>query len=147
MNRAAMKALAKNMVDPRYQVRGLDSKAFPTCPFALRQTYMFCGNSRTVYSILGVMADIYIRATQKSYPKILVTWEESGELGKPDKLIVHNPEYAESMSMEAWRLDLPQEILDWYGLNRDEAAELWVQQSRGFSFEQLSKAILRGIEK
>jgi hypothetical protein len=85
------------------------------------------------------MADIYIRATKGA------KWEESGELGKPDKLITKADDYIESMNMEAWRLDLPREILEWYGITRDEAAELWVAQSRGFSMEQLSKSILKGI--
>lgn len=136
MNRAAMKALAKNMTDSRYHPI---MKGWP-CSFALRQSIIINGSTRLVYSVLGIMADIYIRATKGA------KWEESGELGKPDKLITKADDYIESMNMEAWRLDLPREILEWYGISRDEAAELWVQQSRGYSMEQLSKSILRGIE-
>lgn len=138
MNRAAMKALAKNMVDPRYN-KATSKGYMPVC-HALRQSIFVLGNSVTIYSILGVMADIYIRATKGA------KWEESGELGKPDKLITKADDYIESMNMEAWRLDLPREILEWYGISRDEAAELWVQQGRGYSMEQLAKSILRGIE-
>lgn len=143
MNKPAMKTLAKNMLDPRY--RGYPQKACSTG--AMRQLVMIEGTPFRVYSVLGVMADIFIRATQKNYPKPWVWWIDSEILGRPDRLVIADPQYSESMAMESWRLDLPPEILEWYGISREEAAELWTLQSRGFSFEQVANGILKEAGK
>lgn len=92
-----------------------------------------------VYSVLGVMADIYIRAKGPGAPH----WEESGELDKCDRFIVNTLHAIE----EPWVMDIPNVVIDWYELTREETNRIMISQMRGFSFEQIGQGLLKLIRK
>lgn len=86
------------------------------------------------YTVTGVMADVYITQNPK-----LAYWEDDQDSKFPSKFIL-------KAIGEPWRLDVPQEVLDWYGLSREESNQLWVASARGFSFVQIGEAILKSIK-
>lgn len=114
-----MKTLAKYL--PQYKMSGLG---------ALR----IGKEGAKEYSILGVMADIYIRATGQGY------WKPGEPFTTSDKLILVTQE-------GPWSIDLPLEIIQWYGLNQEKITRLWEWQARGASFSDIAKAIEKAIEK
>lgn len=87
------------------------------------------------YTVLGVMADVFIAVSKQAY------WEDDANSKFPSKFILKAKEH------EPWRLDIPQEVLDWYGLTREQSNQLWFMSARGYNFDQIGKSILKAVER
>jgi len=86
------------------------------------------------YMVIGVMADVYI-----THNPNLAYWEPDADVRFPSKFILRS-------NGEPWRLDIPQEVLEWYGLTREQSNQLWVMSARGYTFQQIGEAIIRSIK-
>ena len=89
-------------------------------------------NNHYHYTVTGVMADVYISETKQA------KWRENISPELPSEFVRANG--------ECWRLDVPDEVLTWYGLTREQSNQLWVMSARGYTFDQIGKSILRVIE-
>jgi hypothetical protein len=141
VNQIAMKALAQQLTDEQRYPANERSWA------ALRTTTVRNGRHITIYSILGVMADIYIRAKQAGNP----TWEET-QLDAPHKFIIDGTKEDSytgliSSHRDIWILDIPNEVLSWYGITREQSTQFCMMCMRGYSFAQVGKAIMKEVEK
>ena len=136
MNIPAMKALAKELVTGKYLCSGL---SFVMKVSTCHNSIHFVG-----WSLLGVMGDIYIRAKARNLITDEVKWVEWVDPGKLD--VPHVFHFDEGFGEDKWRLDLPDCVLRWYGISREKSTDLVMLQMRGFSFEQIAKAVLKGIE-
>ena len=85
-----------------------------------------------LFTVIGVMADIYINVTDLAY------WEPF-EMGYCSRF------FMKSLPVEPWTMDVPDEVLAWYGVSRTESNKLWVASARGFSFKQIGEAIMRSL--
>lgn len=126
MNTTNMELLAKALIgDPRYK--------WQTTPAnALRHRTSKEGFYH--YTVIGVMADVYATVTKLAY------WEDDPDSRFPSKFIM------KSLPIEPWRLDIPPEVLAWYGLTREQSTQLWCNSARGFTFKQIGEAILKSIK-
>jgi hypothetical protein len=135
MNIPAMKALAQQLIhETRYPA---NERSWA----ALRTTTVRNNNHITIYSVLGVMADIYIRAKQPGNP----AWEEM-KLDEPHKFRLTTT-YDLEETRESWILDIPDEVLNWYGVTREQSTQFCMLAMRGFSFQQIGMSILKAVEK
>lgn len=87
------------------------------------------------YTVLGVMADVFITVSEQAY------WEDDADSKFPSKFILKTKED------EPWRLDIPQEVLDWYGITREQSNQLWIMSARGYNFDQIGKSILKAVDR
>jgi hypothetical protein len=133
VNIPAMKALANQLMD---EVRYPQS---PRSWAALKITIAVNASHRVVYSVLGVMADVYIRAKQPGSP----CWEDPDRLDEPHIFCMDTFECLN----DKWRLDIPKDVLDWYGISREQSTQLCLQAMRGYSFQQIGKSIMKEVEK
>lgn len=86
------------------------------------------------YSIMGVMADVYVSHTH------LGEWEPAKDSCYCDKF------YLRSKPREFWTIDIPDEVLLWYGVARDWTTNLWLA-STSYDFSQIGQAILKWVRK
>jgi hypothetical protein len=133
VNIPVMKALANQLMDEKRYPANERSWA------ALRTTIVRNSRHMIVYSVLGVMADIYIRAKQQGGPK----WIEGAKLDEPHKFRIDTSESLD----ETWILDIPKDVLDWYGITREQSTQFCMMAMRGFSFPQIGKSILKAVEQ
>lgn len=135
MNIPAMKALAKELASGKYPSAG---KPWVMKVSTVQNSVHFIG-----YSLLGVMADIYMRAKARNLIQDSVSWIEWVDPGKLDSPFILK--FDEGFGEDKWRIDIPGCILKWYDISREKSTELVILQMRGFSFEQIAKAVLKGI--
>lgn len=120
MNIPAMKALAKHLPNymmgknPRNPLRMYDEKV-----------------KDFGYSVLGVMVDIYRRATKQG------KWIDT--IGELSRFVLFNG--------EPWVMGVPPEIAEWYGLNELQVNNYWLLQMDGATFKQIARGIEIRIEK
>jgi hypothetical protein len=92
------------------------------------------GALRTIedmYSIQGVMCDIYRRGTKQGL------WLQDH---------FNTNIYNFTVGSGPWRIDCPPEVLEWYGLTMERSNELWVLQASGYNFQQIGKAIEKALQ-
>ena len=141
VNIPAMKALANQlMTENRYPA---NERSWA----ALRTTTVRKGYHLTIYSVLGVMADIYIRAKQAGNPE----WIET-QLDAPHKFVIDGTKEDSSTGIvsncrDAWILDIPGEVLGFYGVTREQSTQFCMMCMRGYSFSQVGRAIMKEVEK
>ena len=123
-----MQLLADSLTSFRYTER-VPSNALK----CIIPNQLFNGKQIYGYTVNGVMADVYIAQNPK-----LAYWEDDIDVRFPSKFIL-------KAIGEPWRLDIPQEVLDWYGLTREQSNQLWVMSARGYTFQQIGEAIMRSI--
>lgn len=118
MNLPALRTLAKHL--PTYQIGNLG---------ALR--VYDAATAKYAYSILGVMTDIYRRATKQG------NWVD--QEGRASRFII--------LPGEPWVIEIPPIVTEWFGLDTMQVNNLWLLQADGYDFKQIAKAIEKMIER
>jgi hypothetical protein len=121
MNIPAFKALASHL----HEYRKADSS------LAMR-TRIGTDGKYVQYSIIGVMADVFRRATKRG------EWVDNEDTRFPSVFVLDG---------DRWSLDIQPAILEWYKVDRSFINDLLIEQMRGLSFEQLGKVIMRECER
>lgn len=138
MNQEALKLLADALASGHYRAISHG---------AMRMTTVENGRHFVGWSVLGVMADVFMtHAMDLTWKDNSPSprWIESGLLDVADIFTYWDEKEKEE---SRWRLDVPPIVLEWYGISREQSSQFWMLQSRGYSLAQIGKAIEKAIEK